>query len=216
MSRKHKKTEQDGNQTALKQQKASMKQNGTTDQDVTADKQISMKREIINTVLYFIFLFVAVWAIVTFVGQRTVVNGVSMYDTLNDGDNLWVDKFSYHFKDPQRFDIVVFPMYDGEEYFIKRIIGLPGETVRIDHQGNIYINGEQLEESYGYETIEPEMIGRAFDGVTLGDDEYFVMGDNRNESEDSRFDIVGNVKRKNLMGKAIFRLWPITSFGTLD
>lgn len=216
MSRKHKKTEQDGNQTVLKQQKASMKQNGTTDQDVAADKQISMKREIINTVLYFIFLFVAVWAIVTFVGQRTVVNGVSMYDTLNDGDNLWVDKFSYHFKDPQRFDIVVFPMYDGEEYFIKRIIGLPGETVRIDHQGNIYINGEQLEESYGYETIEPEMIGRAFDGVTLGDDEYFVMGDNRNESEDSRFDIVGNVKRKDLMGKAVFRLWPITSFGTLD
>lgn len=216
MSRKHKKTEQDGNQTVLKQQKASMKQNGTTDQDVAVDKQISMKREIINTVLYFIFLFVAVWAIVTFVGQRTVVNGVSMYDTLNDGDNLWVDKFSYHFKDPQRFDIVVFPMYDGEEYFIKRIIGLPGETVRIDHQGNIYINGEQLEESYGYETIEPEMIGRAFDGVTLGDDEYFVMGDNRNESEDSRFDIVGNVKRKDLMGKAVFRLWPITSFGTLD
>lgn len=216
MSRKHKKTEQDGNQTVLKQQKASMKQNGTTDQDVAADKQINMKREIINTVLYFIFLFVAVWAIVTFVGQRTVVNGVSMYDTLNDGDNLWVDKFSYHFKDPQRFDIVVFPMYDGEEYFIKRIIGLPGETVRIDHQGNIYINGEKLEESYGYETIEPEMIGRAFDGVTLGDDEYFVMGDNRNESEDSRFDIVGNVKRKDLMGKAVFRLWPITSFGTLD
>lgn len=216
MSRKHKKTEQDGNQTLLKQQKASMKQNGTTDQDVAADKQINMKREIINTVLYFIFLFVAVWAIVTFVGQRTVVNGVSMYDTLNDGDNLWVDKFSYHFKDPQRFDIVVFPMYDGEEYFIKRIIGLPGETVRIDHQGNIYINGEKLEESYGYETIEPEMIGRAFDGVTLGDDEYFVMGDNRNESEDSRFDIVGNVKRKDLMGKAVFRLWPITSFGTLD
>ena len=216
MSRKHKKMEQDGNDTALEQQKASMKQNGTTDQDVTADKQISMKREIVNTVLYFIFLFVAVWAIVTFVGQRTVVNGVSMYDTLNDGDNLWVDKFSYHFKDPQRFDIVVFPMYDGEEYFIKRIIGLPGETVRIDHQGNIYINGEQLEESYGYETIEPEMIGRAFDGVTLGDDEYFVMGDNRNESEDSRFDIVGNVKRKDLMGKAVFRLWPITSFGTLD
>lgn len=216
MGRKHKKTEQDGNQTVLKQQKASMKQNGTTNQDVAADKQISMKREIINTVLYFIFLFVAVWAIVTFVGQRTVVNGVSMYDTLNDGDNLWVDKFSYHFKDPQRFDIVVFPMYDGEEYFIKRIIGLPGETVRIDHQGNIYINGEQLEESYGYETIEPKMIGRAFDGVTLGDDEYFVMGDNRNESEDSRFDIVGNVKRKDLMGKAVFRLWPITSFGTLD
>ncbi|HCJ07506.1 MAG TPA: signal peptidase I [Lachnospiraceae bacterium] len=190
-------------------------QNETLEEDKTVEKK-SMKREIIDTVLYFIFLLVAVWAIVTFVGQRTVVNGVSMYDTLNDGDNLWVDKFSYHFKDPQRFDIVVFPMYDGEEYFIKRIIGLPGETVRIDHQGNIYINGEKLEESYGYETIEPGMIGRAFDGVTLGDDEYFVMGDNRNESEDSRFDIVGNVKREDLMGKAVFRLWPIATFGTID
>lgn len=179
-------------------------------------KPKNIKREILDTVLYFLFLFVAVWAIVTFVGQRTVVNGESMYDTLNDGDNLWVDKFSYHFKEPQRFDIVVFPMYDGEEYFIKRIIGLPGETVRIDHQGNIYINGELLEEDYGYETIEPGMIGRAFEGVTLGDDEYFVMGDNRNESEDSRFDIVGNVKREDLMGKAVFRLWPIASFGTLD
>ncbi len=179
-------------------------------------KPKNIKREILDTVLYFLFLFVAVWAIVTFVGQRTVVNGESMYDTLNDGDNLWVDKFSYHFKDPQRFDIVVFPMYDGEEYFIKRIIGMPGETVRIDHQGNIYINGELLEEDYGYETIEPGMVGRAFEGVTLGDDEYFVMGDNRNESEDSRFDIVGNVKREDLMGKAVFRLWPIASFGTLD
>lgn len=180
------------------------------------EKTKNIKREILDTVLYFLFLFVAVWAIVTFVGQRTVVNGESMYDTLNDGDNLWVDKFSYHFKDPQRFDIVVFPMYDGEEYFIKRIIGMPGETVRIDHQGNIYINGELLEEDYGYETIEPGMVGRAFEGVTLGDDEYFVMGDNRNESEDSRFDIVGNVKREDLMGKAVFRLWPIASFGTLD
>lgn len=180
------------------------------------EKPKNIKREILDTVLYFLFLFVAVWAIVTFVGQRTVVNGESMYDTLNDGDNLWVDKFSYHFKDPQRFDIVVFPMYDGEEYFIKRIIGMPGETVRIDHQGNIYINGELLEEDYGYETIEPGMVGRAFEGVTLGDDEYFVMGDNRNESEDSRFDIVGNVKREDLMGKAVFRLWPIASFGTLD
>ena len=180
------------------------------------EKPKNIKREILDTVLYFLFLFVAVWAIVTFVGQRTVVNGESMYDTLNDGDNLWVDKLSYHFKDPQRFDIVVFPMYDGEEYFIKRIIGMPGETVRIDHQGNIYINGELLEEDYGYETIEPGMVGRAFEGVTLGDDEYFVMGDNRNESEDSRFDIVGNVKREDLMGKAVFRLWPIASFGTLD
>lgn len=176
----------------------------------------SVKREIIETVLYFAFLLLAVWFIITFVGQRTVVNGESMYETLHNGDNLWVDKFSYHIHEPERFDIVVFPMYDGEEYFIKRIIGLPGETVRIDHDGNIYINDELLEENYGFEAIEPGRIGRAFEGVTLGEDEYFVMGDNRNGSEDSRFDIVGNVKREDLVGKAIFRLWPFTAFGTIE
>lgn len=168
------------------------------------EKSVDIKKEIIDTVIYLLFLFVTVWLIITFVGQRTVVNGESMYDTLHDHDNLWVDKFSYHFKEPERFDIVVFPMYDGEEYFIKRIIGLPGETVRIDKNGTIYIDGKVLEEDYGYETIDESMIGRAYDGVTLGNDEYFVMGDNRNGSEDSRFDIVGNVKRKDLMEKLCF------------
>ncbi len=180
------------------------------------EKSVDIKKEIIDTVIYLLFLFVTVWLIITFVGQRTVVNGESMYDTLHDHDNLWVDKFSYHFKEPERFDIVVFPMYDGEEYFIKRIIGLPGETVRIDKNGTIYIDGKVLEEDYGYETIDESMIGRAYDGVTLENDEYFVMGDNRNASEDSRFDIVGNVKREDLMGKAVFRLWPLSSFGTID
>lgn len=192
------------------------KEKSGTEPMETEEKTKSMKREIIDTLAYLVFLFVAVWLIVTFVGQRTVVNGESMYDTLHHNDNLWVDKFSYHFKEPERFDIVVFPMYDGEEFFIKRIIGLPGETVRIDYDGNIYINGKMLQEDYGYETIEPGMTGRALDGVTLGEDEYFVMGDNRNESEDSRFDIVGNVKREDLIGKAVFRLWPLSSFGKIE
>ena len=179
-------------------------------------EQTSPAHEILSLLLYIVVVFGICFLIITFVGQRSKVSGSSMEPTLSEGDNLIVDKISYRIHDPQRFDIVVFPMYDGEEYFIKRIIGMPGETVRIDHQGNIYINGELLEEDYGYETIEPGMVGRAFEGVTLGDDEYFVMGDNRNESEDSRFDIVGNVKREDLMGKAVFRLWPIASFGTLD
>ena len=106
-----------------------------------------------------------------FVGQRTEVSGPSMYDTLEDGDNLWVNKMAYHFQDPERFDIVIFPHEDemtDSEYFIKRIIGLPGEKVRIDENGTIYINDEPLEENYGYEVIDADMIERAKNNVVLG------------------------------------------------
>ena len=183
----------------------------------TSEKEaVNIKKEILEFVIYVVFLLLAVWFIVTFVGQRTEVNGESMYDTLKDGDNLWINKMSYRFHDPERFDIVVFPMFDGEEYYIKRIIGLPGETVRIDEEGTIYINDIPLEEDYGYETISSDMIGRAGDGVVLGEDEYFVMGDNRNESEDSRFDVVGSLERERLMGKAVFRIWPFSRFGKIE
>ena len=87
---------------------------------------------------------------ITFVGQRTEVNGSSMEPTLSNNDNLIVDKISYRFKDPQRFDIIVFPFqYDENVYYIKRIIGLPGETVQIGTDGTIYIDGQVLEEGYG-------------------------------------------------------------------
>lgn len=179
-------------------------------------KMVDPVKEMIGLAVYIVFLLAAVWLIITFVGQRTKVSGDSMYNTLKDGDNLWVNKLSYHFKEPERFDIVVFPMHDGEEYYIKRIIGLPGEAVRIDEEGNIYINDKILEEDYGYETISPDMIGRAGKSVILGEDEYFVMGDNRNESDDSRFEDVGNVERERLIGKAGFCIWPLSRFGKVE
>ncbi len=172
-------------------------------------------REIIEMIIYMLFICIIVWLTITFVGQRTVVNGDSMYDTLEDQDNLWVSKISYRLHDPERFDIVVFPFQDGDVYYIKRIIGLPGETVRIDEKGTIYINGKKLKENYGLETIDEYHIGRAYEGVTLGEDEYFVMGDNRNNSKDSRFDEVGSIKKESLAGKAVFRIWPLSKFGTV-
>lgn len=171
-------------------------------------------KEMINTLVYLLFVLCVTLLLTTFVGQRTEVEGDSMQSTLMDGDNLIVDKISYRFRDPQRFDIIVFPFQHKENtYFIKRIIGLPGETVQIDEDGNIYINGEVLQENYGKEIIKS--AGIAKEPIVLGSDEYFVMGDNRNNSTDSRTEIVGNIKREIIIGRAWVRIWPFSSFGRL-
>ena len=174
-------------------------------------------RELLNTAIYLLCVLGAVWLVITFVGQRTEVEGASMENTLHNGDNLIVDKLSYRFHDPERFDIIVFPFqFQDNTYYIKRIIGLPGETVQIMDDGSLYINGEKLEENYGMEVIKPETIGRAAEPIELGDDEYFVMGDNRNNSSDSRTDMVGNITRENIIGKAWLRIWPVSDFGVLQ
>ncbi len=173
-------------------------------------------KEIISTLLYLLLVLCLTWLIIQFVGQRTEVDGGSMEPTLYNGDNLIVDKISYRFHDPERFDIIVFPFkYKEKTYYIKRIIGLPGETVQIDLQGNIYINGELLAEGYGREVIKPENIGLAMEPVVLGEDEYFVLGDNRNNSSDSRIEAVGNIKREDIIGKAWLRIWPFERIGIL-
>lgn len=178
------------------------------------EKTMDIKKEILSWVFYILFVVVLTYVIIHFVGQRTVVDGRSMNATLNDGDNLIVEKISYRFSDPQRFDIIVFPPQGSpKEHYIKRIIGLPGETVQIDEEGNIYIDGEILEEDYGLETIQNP--GRASEPITLGDDEYFVLGDNRNNSTDSRSEKVGNVKRDTITGRAWLRIWPLSDIGFL-
>lgn len=149
---------------------------------------------------------------IRYVGQRTRVDGSSMENTLTNGDNLIVDKISYRFHEPERFDIIVFPyQYKEDTYFIKRIIGMPGETVQITDKGEILIDGEELVESYGREVIKDP--GLASDPITLGEDEYFVMGDNRNYSKDSRFPDVGNIKRADIIGKAWLRIYPFDKIG---
>lgn len=189
------------------------KKPNTDDLEKGTGQKVDMKKEILSWVFYIAFVLVLTWVIITFVGQRTRVDGRSMMNTLHDGDNLIVEKLSYRFSDPKRFDIIVFPPTGKKEYYIKRIIGLPGETVQIDENGNIYINGELLEENYGAETIQNP--GRAAKPITLGDDEYFVMGDNRNNSKDSRSEEVGNVKRSQIIGRAWLRIWPLNKFGLL-
>lgn len=174
----------------------------------------NIMKETLSTSIYLLVVLCAAYLIITYVGQRTQVSGSSMETTLSDGDNLLVDKITYRFSEPKRFDIIVFPFqYDTDTYYIKRIIGMPGETVQIDYDGNIYINGSLLEESYGREVIQNP--GRAAEPITLGEDEYFVMGDNRNNSSDSRDPSVGNIHRKDIIGRAWVRIWPFSKFGVL-
>ena len=173
-------------------------------------------KEIINTLLYLLCVLGLTWLVITFVGQRTEVDGSSMEPMLSNEDNLLVDKLSYRFREPERFDIIVFAFkYKEDTYYIKRIIGLPGETVQIDEEGNIYINGKILEEGYGKEVIKAENIGLAKDPIVIGEDEYFVLGDNRNNSTDSRSPLVANVKRKDIIGRAFVRIWPLSKIGVL-
>lgn len=183
------------------------------DKEKTEEKEYSLKREIISTVLYLLAVVALTFLFVQFVGQRTHVNGDSMNVTLEDGDNLIVDKLSYRFTDPERFDIIVFPYkYQKKTYYIKRIIGMPGETVQII-DGMVYIDGEMLDETYGKEVMQ--YSGVASDPITLGEDEYFVLGDNRNNSSDSRDPSVGNIQKDQIIGKAFIRIWPLNKFGIL-
>ena len=164
-------------------------------------------KEILSTSLYLLGVLLMTYLIVKFVMVRTDVIGPSMQPTLQNDDDLIVEKISYRFSDPERFDVIVFPFKHAERtYYIKRIIGLPGETVQIDEEGKIYINGELLEESYGKEVMRNP--GIAAQPIHLRNNEYFVLGDNRNDSSDSRDPSVGNVYRKDIVGRAWFRFWP--------
>lgn len=176
-------------------------------------EDINIVKDLINILIYMVALMLICFLINAFIGQRTSVSGTSMFPTLDDKDNLWISKISYTVGDPERYDIVVFP-FEDDVYYIKRIIGLPGETVLIDRDGNIFIDGELL-------TDDPVDVilsdpGIASSPIKLGDDEYFVLGDNRNNSRDSRWSDVGNIKRDRIVGKAVLRLYPFKHFGSIE
>ncbi len=152
----------------------------------------------------FVVIFLAV-AITYFVGMRTSVIGDSMEPALYNGQEILINRFLYRLSSPKRGDVVVF-LPNGNQnthYYVKRIIGLPGETVQIIN-GKVYIDGELLEEDESFDKIaDPGIAGNE---IALGNDEYFVLGDNRNSSEDSRSGNIGAISRSTMIGKAWFRL----------
>ena len=145
-------------------------------------------------------------------GKITVMQEGSMDPTLNAGDVLLVDRMAYRFSTPKRGDIIVYKTGDDKKAstHIKRIIGLPGETIQIK-DGQILIDGETYQENGEFPGIEN--AGVAETKVALDSGEYFVLGDNRNNSEDSRYADMGNVKKRNIIGKVWFIASPWSRFG---
>lgn len=176
------------------------------------EKKRSPVSYVIELAVYVALILICIFWVPEHVIQRTVVNGESMENTLYTGESLLVEKVSYHFHDPERYDIIVFypKGKDEDEYYVKRIYGLPGETVQIiDNQ--IYINNEVIKDEYAKNEMDDP--GIAQDPVTLGDDEYFVLGDNRKVSLDSRDSDLGPIHKKNIAGHVVLRIWPLNQFG---
>ncbi|EOS41910.1 signal peptidase I [Lachnospiraceae bacterium A2] len=148
------------------------------------------------------------------VGFRISVVGPSMSPTLENGERILVNRIGYKLFDPKRNDLVVFLPNGNEKahYYIKRVIALPGDRVQIK-DGIVYINGEPFEEKAEVSAIENPLL--AEDEIVIGKDEYFVLGDNRNNSEDSRYASIGNVKKEHIVGQAWLIVYPWNKFGLL-
>ncbi|MGP1404456.1 MAG: signal peptidase I [Catonella sp.] len=202
--------------------------NGYINRKNKPDKNISDKTEIVvinqtdeesglklYTKIVAIILFAMVFAriINAYIVQETIVNGSSMNPTLESSDKVLIDKIIYKIDKLNRYDIVVFD-YHHSSVYVKRIIGLPGERITI-RKGRVYVNGKILKDD---PRIKDTMhyAGIARDGVELGKDEYFVLGDNRNNSYDSRYEEVGVVNKSSMIGKVWIRIFPILKFGAVN
>ncbi len=148
--------------------------------------------------------------IIIFLYQPVKVEGTSMAPLLSDQERIFINKFVYRFEPIERGDVVVFwyPL-DRSKSFIKRVIGLPGDTIEI-RSGHLYLNNSELQEPY---VPASYLDGSSYGARTIGPEEYFVMGDHRDSSNDSR--MFGTVPRDYIYGKAVFAYWPVTQFGSL-
>ena len=160
-------------------------------------------------IIEIVLVVLAAYLIIEYAVEKTTMMGVSMNTTLNDGDKVIINKLAYLRDEPERNDVIVFSQSkSGHGYYnIKRVIGLPGETVEITN-GVVYINGEKLQEDIEVEAMR--VAGLADEPILLGENEFFVLGDNRNYSEDSRFANIGIIVKNDIIGKAWIRLEPFS------
>ncbi len=182
--------------------------NAMPDENIYVDKVFKWIVDLTLVVLLAVFFY-------TYMCQSVQVIGNSMSDKLENGDHVLVDKISYELSEPKRYDVIAFTKKEknGEETeYIKRIIGLPGDKVQII-EGRIYVNGKKID----YNSKRDKIVnpGLASQEIELDYDEYFVIGDNWNNSEDSRAGTVSNVKRKEIEGKIWMISWPFVRIKTV-
>lgn len=169
-------------------------------------------RKVVNWVVDIVVVISLAWFVVYAFGTQVQIAGQSMTPGLNSGDVVLMDRLAYDLGNPARFDVVVFQREDKKAN-VKRVIGLPGETVQIV-AGDVFIDGTRLE--MPEELSGVSLAGLADSPILLEDDEYFLLGDNRDSSEDSRFANIGNVKRSQIQGKIWFRLLPLVNMGLTE
>jgi signal peptidase I len=186
-------------------------QNALESEDQPQVQRFKLALELKSWFRDILFAFAIAIFIVVFVVQPVKVEGTSMQPRLVDQERIFVNRFIYRFKDIQRGDVVVFwyPK-DPSKSFIKRILGVPGDAIEINH-GSVYVNGMKVNEPY----IEPEFRDyRSFQKVTVPHGQYFVLGDHRNSSNDSRS--WGFVAQQLIYGKAVFSYWPVSRVGLVE
>ena len=171
--------------------------------------------QIVITLIEIALVVSAAYAITHYGLEKMNISGDYMNPTLKDGDKILINKMSYIISSVKRNDVVVIKQEgSGHSYYsVARVMGLPGETVKIE-DGYLYINGKQLEEKYNFPVMENG--GLALEDIILDEDEYFVLCDNRNEGEDSRNANTGNILKKNITGKAWLRTGPLAIISSID
>ncbi len=172
---------------------------------------IPLIKEVFSWIVGIVLAIVIAYVCVTFFGTRTTVVGSAMETQMDSGDQILINRFVYLVKHPKQGDVVVFLPNGNEKshYYVRRVVAVPGDTVVI-RDGAVYVN------DVIYDAVDAAAIedaGLAADEITLGDGEYFVLGDNRNNSEDSRNANIGNVKEEYIMGKAWFHFSSLRDMG---
>ena len=179
------------------------------DEDKKSDQR-SNKDEILSWIKVILSALLIAIVLRTFVFQMALVNQISMEPTLHEGQMLVISKINYLTGDPHRGEIIVLKDETENKLLIKRVIGLPGEKIQLK-DGKVYINGKELQPDY---TASPT-YAYTQEEWTLPEGKYFALGDNREHSRDSRDESVGMVDRDNIIGRAVFRIWPFNKIGAL-